>query len=204
MSAWLISILNQFGYFGIAFLIAVENIFPPIPSEIILTFSGFMTTKTTMTPFLVIIAATIGALLGAYVLYFIGHFFSEDKIFQLIDSRLGKMLGFKKESFHKTVVWFEKNGKYGTLFGRCVPVIRSLISIPAGMVKMPLLQFTLYTTIGSLTWNTILVLLGNAMGENWQDVVTIFNNYSTLVTIVLAIVAVGVILYFILNKSKRK
>ncbi len=203
MSAYFISILNQFGYLGVAFLIAIENIFPPIPSEIILTFAGFMTTKTTMTPVLVIIAATVGALLGAYVLYFIGRFFSEERIFQLIDSKLGKMLGFKKESFHKTVVWFEKNGKYGTLFGRCVPVIRSLISIPAGMVKMPLLQFSIYTTIGSLTWNTILVLLGNTMGENWQDVVTVFNNYSTVVTVILAILAIAVILYFILTKNKR-
>lgn len=204
MEAWLIEILNQFGYLGISFLIAIENIFPPIPSEVILTFSGFMTTKTSMTPFLVIVFSTIGALLGAYTLYYIGYIFSEERIFSLLDTKVGKFLGFKKESVHKTIQWFHKNGKYGTFIGRCIPVIRSLISIPAGMSKMPLVEFTIYTTLGSATWNTILVLLGNSMGKNWHQVVDIFSQYSNIITYGLLVVFVLIIIYIIIKKRSKQ
>ncbi|NBK96409.1 MAG: DedA family protein [Erysipelotrichia bacterium] len=201
MSAWLIDILNQFGYLGIALLIAIENIFPPIPSEIILTFSGFMTTRTHMTPLFVIIFATIGSLLGAYFLYYIARYFSEEKLYQLADSKLGKRLGFKKESIHKTMVWFQTKGKYGTLFGRCIPVIRSLISIPAGMAQMPLGQFSVFTFIGSVIWNTILVMLGNTLGESWHQVVNLFNTYTN---IMLIIMAMTLLIGFFIIKHKKK
>lgn len=201
MDSWLINILNEFGYIGITFLIAIENIFPPIPSEIILTFSGFMTTKTTMTPVFVIIFATVGSISGAYVLYYLGRIFSEERIYALLDSKIGKLLGFKKESVHKTIVWFQNNGKYGTLFGRCVPVIRSLISIPAGMAQMPLLQFTTYTLLGSLLWNILLVSLGCIMGENWHQVVIIFNTYSNVMIILLIL---SILAFFIYHHIKHK
>lgn len=202
MDTWLIEILNQFGYIGITFLIAIENIFPPIPSEIILTFSGFMTTKTTMTPLLVIIFATIGSVGGAFVLYYLGRIFSEARIYALLDSKLGKMLGFKKESVHKTIVWFQKKGKYGTLFGRCIPVIRSLISIPAGMAQMPIGQFSVYTTIGSLAWNILLVMLGNIMGENWNQVVDVFNAYSNIMIFIIIAAFIIALLYLKFLRKK--
>lgn len=201
MNHWLIDILNNFGYLGITFLIAIENIFPPIPSEIILTFSGFMTLKTTMTPFLVIIFATIGSLMGALILYYFGCIFSEEKIYGFLDSKLGKRLGFKKESVHKSVIWFQTKGKYAALFGRCIPVIRSLISIPAGMTKMPIKQFIMYTTIGSFLWNTLLVTLGNIMGENWEQVIYLFNTYTNIMIILFLI---AIILCILLIKLKRK
>lgn len=200
MDSWLINILNDFGYLGIAFLIAIENIFPPIPSEIILTFSGFMTLKTTMTPFIVIIFATMGSLIGALILYYFGSIFSEEKINMLLDSKIGKLSGFKKESVHKTIIWFQNKGKYSTMFGRCIPVIRSLISIPAGMAKMPIGQFIIYTFIGSSLWNSVLVMLGNLMGENWKQVINIFNAYTN-VMIMIIIVS---ILIFIYIKYKHK
>lgn len=203
MSSWLIDVLNNFGYLGITFLIAIENIFPPIPSEIILTFSGFMTLKTTMTPFLVIIFATIGSLLGALFLYYFGRIFSEEKIYNFLDSKLGRHLGFKKESVNKSVIWFQTKGKYGALFGRCIPVIRSLISIPAGMTKMPINQFIIYTTLGSLLWNTLLVMLGNIMGENWQQVVYLFNTYTNIM-IVLFIIIILICILIIKLKGKQK
>lgn len=204
MEAWLIDILNQFGYLGISALIAIENIFPPIPSEVILTFSGFMTTKTSMTPFLVIVFSTIGALIGAYVLYYVGRVFSEERIYALLDTKIGKMLGFKKESIHKTIQWFYKNGKYGTFLGRCIPVIRSLISIPAGMAKMPLLEFTIYTTLGSALWNTILVLLGSTMGKNWHKVVDVIGQYSNIIVYLLILLFVLFIIFHLYRRNKRK
>lgn len=204
MEAWLIEILNQFGYLGISFLIAIENVFPPIPSEVILTFSGFMTTKTSMTPFLVIVFSTIGALLGAYVLYYIGSIFSEERIYALLETKIGKILGFKKENIHKTITWFQKNGKYGTFIGRCIPIIRSLISIPAGMAKMPILEFTIYTTLGSALWNTILVLLGSTMGKNWNKVVNVISQYSNIILYLLIILFILFILYHLYQRHKRK
>lgn len=202
MDIWLLQILNSFGYLGIAFLIAVENIFPPIPSEIILTFSGFLTLQSNLTPFGVIVASTIGALIGAIILYYFGSIFSKERIISFIDSKWGKRLGFTEKDFLKTLNWFEKKGRYGTLFGRCVPVIRSIISIPAGMAKMKLSEFILFTTIGSLIWNTILVLLGVSLGENWQLVVDFFDAYTNIMLVVFAIIGVY-LMYLWIKKIKN-
>ena len=201
MNTWLIQILNSFGYLGIIFLIAVENIFPPIPSEIILTFSGFLTLQSNLTPIGVIIAATIGSLIGAIILYYFGSIFSKERILNFINGKWGKRLGFTEKDFLKTLNWFEKKGRYGTLFGRCVPVIRSIVSIPAGMARMKLGEFVLFTTIGSLTWNTVLVILGVSVGEDWQVVVDFFDAYTHIVIVLLAVI--GLILIYLWIKMKK-
>ncbi|MEG0177812.1 MAG: DedA family protein [Anaerorhabdus sp.] len=203
MNAWLLSILNAFGYFGVAFLIAIENIFPPIPSEVILTFSGFLTTKSDLTPIGVVVAATIGSVIGAILLYYFGRIFSQERIEQFISSKWGKWLGFKKQDLEKTLTWFSKWGKYGTLFGRCVPVIRSIVSIPAGMAKMRLSEFLLYTTIGSLAWNILLVFLGVKLGENWEQVLTFFDTYTYIMIFVLAICAI-IFVYIWFKKIRNR
>lgn len=203
MNAWLLSILNSFGYLGIAFLIAVENIFPPIPSEVILTFSGFLTTKSDLTPVGVVIAATIGALLGAIILYYFGTIFSEERIVQFMESKWGRWLGFKKADLDKTLIWFQKKGKYGALIGRCVPVIRSIISIPAGMAKMPMGEFILFTTIGTLAWNILLVFLGVQLGANWEEVMTFFDTYTNIMVIILALVGLYIIYWWYKRKRKQ-
>ncbi|MEA4876115.1 DedA family protein [Anaerorhabdus sp.] len=203
MNAWLLSILNSFGYLGIAFLIAVENIFPPIPSEVILTFSGFLTTKSDLTPVGVVIAATIGALIGAIILYYFGTIFSEERIVQFMESKWGHWLGFKKADLDKTLNWFQKKGKYGALIGRCVPVIRSIISIPAGMAKMPMGEFVLFTTIGTLAWNILLVFLGVQLGANWEEVMTFFDTYTNIMVIILALVGLYIVYWWFKRKRKQ-
>lgn len=199
MNTWLMELLSSFGYFGIALLIAIENIFPPIPSEVILTFSGFLTTTTTLTPLGVIIFATLGAVIGALVLYFAGTIFSMERILVFIESKWGRWLGFKKADIDKTMNWFLKRGKLGVLFGRCVPIIRSIISLPAGVVKMPLPEFVLYTTMGTLVWNSILVLLGVQLGARWDSVVAFFDTYTLLVVVLLGF---G-LMYFVWMMIKR-
>jgi len=171
MQSWIIDFMNQFGYGGIIFLIAVENIFPPIPSEVILTFGGFMTTFTTMNVFGVIISATIGSLLGAIILYFIGRFLSHEKIERVLDGKIGKILRLNKDDVYKTYDWFNKKGKFTVFFCRCIPVIRSLISVPAGMSGMKFSVFLIFTILGSLIWNTILVLLGVIASDSWSKIV---------------------------------
>lgn len=170
MDAWITSLIDQFGYLAIALLIALENIFPPLPSEIILTMSGFLATKTSLTIAGAVISATLGSLIGALVLYAIGR--------QLTVQRLGiasqaaplQLLGFKADDAHRAVRWFNRRkAPTGILYGRCIPVVRSLISIPAGIAKTPLGKFCLLTTIGSAIWNTILVGLGAWVGDSLGD-----------------------------------
>lgn len=195
MEQLIIEIMDRFGYIGICFLIAVENIFPPIPSEIILSFGGFMTTYTSLTIPLVIVFATLGAVIGAIVLYFIGRLLTPERLERLLDMRLFKLLGFKHGDISKTVSWFEKHGKSAILFGRCIPIIRSLISIPAGMANINFPIFLLYTTIGSTAWNILLVCLGAFMGASWEKVLTYFDTYSsvTLVVLIIVFLIIGIV-----------
>ena len=127
--------VNRFGYVGVLILIAVENVFPPIPSEVILTFGGFLTTCTRLHPAGVVLSSTAGSLLGALVLYGAGTLVSPESLSELLDSRPMKLLGFHAEDAWKTITWFQKKGQRAVLFGRCIPIIRSLISVPAGMAR---------------------------------------------------------------------
>lgn len=195
MEQFIIEIMDRFGYIGICFLIALENIFPPIPSEIILSFGGFMTTYTSLTIPLVIVFATLGAILGAIVLYFIGRLLTPGRLERLLDMRLFKLLGFKHGDITKTVAWFESHGKSAILFGRCIPIIRSLISIPAGMANINFPIFLIYTTLGSTAWNILLVCLGAFMGASWEKILTYFDTYSsvTLVVLIIIFIIIGIV-----------
>ena len=133
MQEMVLSIMEQFGYFGVFFLIAVENIFPPIPSEVILLFGGFMTTFTKLSVVGVIIAATLGSLLGAIVLYFIGKILNKERLKRIVSGKIGKVLRLKESDIDKADHWFDTKGNKTVFFCRFIPIVRSLISIPAGM-----------------------------------------------------------------------
>lgn len=200
MQAWIIDLMGRFGYFAIAFLIAIENIFPPIPSEIILTFGGFMTTYTSMNVFLVIFFSTIGSVLGALVLYGVGRLVSIERIEKWLHGRLGRILHLKPEDVHKAQLWFDKRGKLTVFFCRFVPIIRSLISIPAGMSNMHLLPFLSLTTVGTLIWNSVLVSLGVFAGNSWESIASYIGVYSQIALIVLLVL--GAIFAFVFVKKK--
>lgn len=205
METFLIQNINKYGYFGILLLIAIENIFPPIPSEIILTFSGFMTTYTNMTELYVILFATLGSIIGAAVLYFIGTFFTEERLYKIIDYKFISLLGFKKSDVTKAINWFNNKGKFAVLIGRCIPIVRSLISIPAGVAKMNFAVFLIYTTIGTLVWNTVLVYLGAFAGSSWRDILKYIDEYSTVVLILIILITIiGGIFYFKKRKLNKK
>ena len=169
MEQIMIDIMNSFGYFGIFFLIMIENVFPPIPSELILTFGGFMTVSSNMTVVGVIIAATIGSLLGAFILYGIGKLLNKEHLIRIVKSKYGKLLRVKPQDIEAADKWFDTKGSITVLICRCVPIVRSLISIPAGMSDMPLPKFFLYTAIGSAVWNTFLVCVGAFAGDQVGD-----------------------------------
>jgi len=201
MQAIIIDIINKFGYIGITLLIAIENLFPPIPSEVILTFAGFATTISKITVLGTILASTLGSVLGAIVLYFIGRFLSEERIDKIVSGKLGKILGLDKEDIHKAFSWFESKGKFAVFFGRFIPIVRSLVSVPAGMSKMLITPFLILTTIGSFIWNTVLIILGKFAGESWNRIAEFIGGYSDIVLIGFIVVFILGIVAFYLKKS---
>ena len=205
MNNFIINMMNKYGYFGILFLITVENIFPPIPSEVILTLGGFMTSQETctMSLFGVIMFSTLGSILGAVILYYIGYILNIDRLIKLCDSRLGKVLCLKKEDINKSYDKFNEKGNLTVLYSRFVPILRSLISIPAGMNKMKFGLFMIYTSIGSLIWNIVLCSLGKLVGENYMMVANVFSKYSKIIWYVLIMWIVYKIVMKIIKKKKK-
>nr|WP_330384443.1 DedA family protein [Christensenella timonensis] len=201
---WIISLMDQFGYVGIALLIAVENIFPPIPSEVILTFGGFMTTYTNMNMWGVVIAATIGSLAGALVLYGIGRILNAERLERWLNGRLGRILRLKPEDVEKAQAWFEKRGAKAVFLCRFVPIVRSLISIPAGMTKMNMGKFVLFTAAGTFVWNLVLVNLGVFAGASWEVIADAIGVYANIVLVVIvAALAAGVGIFLWRRKRKK-
>lgn len=195
MEAWIADWMNQFGYLGVFLLILVENIFPPIPSEVILTLGGFMTTTTLMTKFGIIVASTAGSVIGAAILYWIGTLLDVERLEKIVQ-KYGKFLRLTTKDIHKADAWFDKYGVWAVFFGRLVPLVRSLISIPAGMSNMKFSLFLLFTTLGTLIWNTVLVSVGAAVGENWDEIVGYMDIYSNIVYAILAVVGIAFLVWY--------
>ncbi len=203
MENWITEVMNTYGYIGILLLIALENIFPPIPSEVILTFGGFMTTTSNMSIIGVIIASTIGSLVGAIVLYGIGLLLDVNRLERIVD-KWGHILRLTSKDIEKANAWFHKFGVWAVFLGRLVPLVRSLISIPAGMAHMNFWVFLLFTTLGSLIWNSILVSVGAAVGTSWSTIVGYMDTYSNVVLLLLVVFFVLFIILFIKNRRKQQ
>ena len=204
MEEFVISIMNQFGYFGIFFLIFIENIFPPIPSEVVLLFGGFMTTYSKLNLVGMIIFSTLGSTVGAIVLYFIGKILNKDRLKRIVSGKIGKVLRLKASDIDKADHWFDTKGNKTVFFCRFIPVVRSLISIPAGMSEMAMGKFLLYTITGSLIWNTVLLFVGSKVGENWKRIEAIMSQYSHIILILLIIGFLGFVIYHFSKKKKAK
>ena len=204
MEEFVISIMNQLGYFGIFFLIFIENIFPPIPSEVVLLFGGFMTTYSKLNLFGMIIFSTLGSTVGAIVLYYIGKILNKERLKKIVSGKIGKVLRLKASDIEKADKWFDTKGNKTVFFCRFIPVVRSLISIPAGMSEMIMSKFLLYTITGSLIWNTVLLFVGSKVGENWKKIEQIMSQYSHIILIILIIAFIGFVIYHFSNKKKKK
>lgn len=204
MQALIISMMNKFGYLGILLLIAIENIFPPIPSEVILGFGGFMTTYTNLNIFGVIIFATVGSIVGAIALYLIGRILNRERLSKIVKGKIGKILFLKEEDIEKAYGWFDNKGYKTVFFCRFVPIVRSLISIPAGMSEMKMPKFLLYTTVGSLIWNSVLVIIGSLLGDNWEKLVVVMDEYSTIALILIILLFIVLVFMFYKNKFNKR
>jgi membrane protein DedA with SNARE-associated domain len=201
MENWLAGIIDNFGYAGIFLLIALENIFPPIPSEVILTFGGFVTTTSELTITGVVIASTLGSVIGAMALYGLGLLLDVERMEKIVD-RWGHILRLTKKDIHKADAWFDKYGYWSVFLCRFVPLIRSLISIPAGMSNMKFVPFLIFTSAGTFIWNIVLVNLGAKVGESWEDIVAYMDIYSNIVYAAIALLGIAFLVYIL--KRKRK
>lgn len=203
MENFIVEVMNNYGYIGIGLLILIENLFPPIPSELILTFGGFMTIESDITILGVIISATIGSALGALALYYIGKILNKERLIKIVRSKYGKFLQVKPKHIESADKWFYEKGNKTVFFCRFIPVVRSLISIPAGMSQMPLLKFIIYTIAGSLIWNTVLVFVGAYAGDKKDYILSIIDKFSYIL-IFLILIACLLFLVKFYKKSKKK
>lgn len=207
MEQFITTFMSNYGYLAIFLLVALENIFPPIPSEIILTFAGFLITATDMNFIGVVISATLGATIGAIILYYLGALLKKETIENILDGKIGKIMGFKRTDVDKAITWFNQKGAVTVLFTRCMPVVRSLISIPAGTSRMNIIPFTIYTAIGTTIWNILLVWIGLTAGENWHSAAEHVEHFSKylkygLIIIIIAIL-ITITIKWIKNNKKQ-
>ncbi|MFD1319301.1 DedA family protein [Loigolactobacillus zhaoyuanensis] len=204
MQNMIVDFIDHFGYLGVFLLITLENVFPPIPSEVVLTFSGFMTLHSSMTLPGVVVVATLGSVAGAIILYAVGRLLSIERLQRLIDGRVGQLLHFKRSDLTKTEQWFTKRGKSTLFFCRFIPIVRSLISIPAGTTKMPFGQFLGLTAAGTLIWNIVLVALGHYAGKAWTQVAGYVDSFAKIILIILVILIVVGSAYFVKKRFGSK
>lgn len=199
MEQWIMNIMDQFGYLGVFLLITLENLFPPIPSEVILTFGGFMTASTSMSITGVVVASTLGSVVGAVLLYGVGRFLSVERLQKIVDN-YGKFLRVTSADLQKAEGFFQKHGVATVFFCRFIPLIRSLISIPAGMAKMKLSVFIFFTTLGTFLWNVVLVNVGAAVGDNWESIVEVMDVYSNVVYLILLLTFILAVYWFVVKR----
>lgn len=166
---WATDTVHTFGYPGVAFAVAAENIFPPIPSEVVLPLAGFLAGQGRFSLPLAVLAATLGSVVGALVLYGAGRWLGERKVRWFV-VRYGRWFLVTEADYQTALDWFRRHGGKSVCLGRVVPLVRSLVSIPAGIAGMPILPFILYTAIGSTVWNTALIGAGWLLGDQWERV----------------------------------
>lgn len=187
MESWIIGAIRSMGVFGVALLMFLENVFPPIPSEVIMPLAGYLSTQGGMSFAGAIAAGTAGSLAGALVWYWVGRRVTEDRLCGWVE-RHGVWLAMDPADVHRAREFFERHGRSGVLVGRLLPVVRTLISVPAGFARMPLLPFLLYSAAGTLAWTAALAWAGRALGSLFGEVDR-YLGYLTWAVIALSLVA---------------
>ncbi|MBG0832044.1 DedA family protein [Planomonospora sp. ID67723] len=197
VAGWAIGLMETLGAPGAGIAIALENLFPPLPSEVILPLAGFTASKGNMTLFDAVLWTTLGSVIGALALYGIGALLGRERVIA-IASRLPLI---SVSDIEKTEAWFARHGKKTVFFGRMIPIFRSLISIPAGVERMPISIFTILTLAGSLIWNTAFVMAGYTLGENWELV----ERYMGIVSkAVLGVVLLAIVIFIWVRVADRR
>ena len=193
---WMLALITSSGYLGIFFAMLVEGVFTPIPSELIMPFAGYLAKTGQLNFVLVILVGSLGATLGSTLAYLIGR-----RLGRPFLERYGKYLGFGKDSMDKADAWFAKWGSYGILVGHSIPVVRSIISFPAGITRMNIRTFALFTFLGATVWNTVLVTAGYLLGEYWIQFAESLDGWDV---VIIGLVVVAYITYVAINRWKQR
>lgn len=191
---WAVNLMEIIGAPGAGVAIALENLFPPLPSEIVLPLAGLAASRGSFSLFEALFWTTAGSVVGAYLLYWLGAAFGERKLRAIAE----KLPLIKGTDVDNTVAWFDRHGSKAVFFGRMIPIFRSLISIPAGVTRMSLIRFGILTLAGSLIWNSIFVLAGYLLGENW----VIVERYADLLRNVVLVAAILAISWFVMARVR--
>jgi len=215
LANWVQDVINQFGYLGVALLVVIENVFPPIPSEIVLPFAGFVAqqgasavnagadgAQSDTTVIGMMIAATIGSVVGALILYFISAAIGPQRLRQFVE-RFGKWFGVKTADLVRAEEWFDRRSVAAVLVGRCVPLIRSIVSIPAGFRRMKLTSFVVLTAIGSAVWNIALIGAGAVLGDQWERVGEYVGVFQWLVIAAILVLLVRFVVSRLKNRRQQ-
>lgn len=200
LATWVQDVIEQLGYLGVALLVVLENVFPPIPSEIVLPFAGFVAQRGSDSVVLMILAATVGSVIGALIMYWIAAVIGDERL-HAFTRRFGKWVQIREADLTRAEEWFDRHAVSAVLVGRCVPLIRSVVSIPAGFRRMKLIPYIAYTFLGSLVWNIALVGAGAMLGENWERVEPVVATFQWLVIVL--IVAVVARLAYVVYRRRR-
>ena len=195
VAAWVVDVMNAIGAPGAGFLVALENLFPPLPSEVILPLAGFTASQGGFSLASAIFWTTLGSIVGAIALYWIGIALGRRRLRIVVD----KMPLVDLYDLDRTEAWFDRHGRKAVFFGRMVPIFRSLISIPAGIERMPFGLFVLLSGLGSLIWNTIFVLAGFYLGENWH----IAEQYASVFSRIVVVVVLVAVIWWVLKRIRR-
>ncbi len=185
-------------YFVICFAMFLENVIPPIPSEVIMPLGGFLVFQGNLNFYVLVIFGLIGTVLGSLPWYYLGRFLNEKKLASFVESK-GKFLGINVKDFNKSKLWFDKYGVSLVFWGRLIPGIRTLISVPAGIELMPLKKFLVWTSLGSLIWVVLLSLAGYVFGENYRLIETYLDNLKVFIKPILLIISIFFILKYLKN-----
>lgn len=200
MAAWITETMTTLGYLGISLLMFLENLFPPIPSELIMPLAGFTVARGDLQLIPAIVAGVSGTVLGALPWYYIGQSISAPRLSAWMD-RYGRWLGLSAKDIQRANAWFDRQGAAAVFLGRLVPGVRTLISLPAGINGMALPRFLLYTTAGTLIWTTLLTLAGYFLGENYPLVEYYLGPVAKFVLLALGL---GFIFWLGLRQLKRQ
>jgi membrane protein DedA with SNARE-associated domain len=184
LAQWVQDVIEQLGYVGVALLVVLENVFPPIPSEIVLPFAGFVAQQGSYSVVLMILAATVGSVIGALIMYWIAAIIGDERL-HAFTRKFGKWVQIREADLTRAEEWFDRHAMSAVLVGRCVPLIRSVVSIPAGFRRMKLVPYIAYTFLGSLVWNIALVGAGAVLGENWERVEPVVATFQWIVIVVI-------------------
>ncbi len=184
LATWVQDVIEQLGYIGVALLVVLENVFPPIPSEIVLPFAGFVAQQGSYSVVLMILAATVGSVIGALIMYWIAAIIGDERL-HAFTRKFGKWVQIREADLTRAEEWFDRHAMSAVLVGRCVPLIRSVVSIPAGFRRMKLIPYIAYTFLGSLVWNIALVGAGAVLGENWERVEPVVATFQWIVIVVI-------------------